>query len=272
MRWPRLSRVACTAAVLALVGTGCQAGDAAVSSDDPLVVAAAANLRPAFEELGETFEAETGHPVTFSFGSSGQLAQQIVEGAPMDVYAAANADFVDRVLAAGRGDRGSRTTYAVGRLAIWASGDAWGGWESLEAVAADPAVGTVAIANPEHAPYGAAARQALESAAVWDEVRPDVVYGANVADAQRMAATGDADVGVVALSLVIAEDGDDGGWTRVPAELHDPLRQDLVVTADDAARQAAAAQFRAHITSPAGQATLARYGFDVEGVGETRGG
>ncbi len=259
------------AVVAALVAMGCQAADAPVSADEPLVVAASANLRPAFEELGEGFEAETGEPVVFSFGSSGQLAQQIVEGAPMDVYAAANADFVDRVLAAGRGDPDTRTTYAVGRLAIWAPGDAWGGWDTVEAVATDPGVDSVAIANPEHAPYGAAARQALEAAGVWAEVKPEAVYAANIADAQRMAATRDVDVGLVALSLVIAEEGDDGDWTLVPDELHEPLRQDLVVTADEPARQAVAAQFAAHVTSPSGRAVLERYGFEVGDAVEAPG-
>lgn len=271
MRRPGLARTVWLGTMVALLGMGCQTGDAAVSVDDPLVVAAASNLRPAFEELGETFQAETGRPVTFSFGSSGQLAQQIVEGAPMDVYAAANADFVDRVLAAGRGDRSTRTTYAVGRLAIWAPHDAWGGWETLEAVGDDPGVDSVAIANPEHAPYGAAARQAFESAGVWGEVQSMAVYAANVADAQRVVASGDADVGVLALSLVLAED-DNGRRTLVPSDLHDPLRQDLVVTADAPGRQDVASQFVTHVTSAAGQAILEAYGFDVDVAAEPQGG
>lgn len=272
MSRPHPRRAGWAAILAALVVVSCQAGDTAVSADEPLVVAASANLRPAFEELGEGFRAETGQPVVFSFGSSGQLAQQIVEGAPMDVYAAANAEFVDRVLDAGRGDPATRTTYAVGRLAIWAPGDAWGGWDTLEAVAADPGVGSVAMANPEHAPYGAAARQALEAAGVWAEVEPKAVFAANIADAQRMAATRDVDVGLVALSLVIGEEGDDGDWTLVPDELHEPLRQDLVVTADDPPRQAVASQFADHVTSPSGRAVLERYGFEVGGAVEAQGG
>lgn len=270
MTRPRLGRVAWVGAVLALVALGCQADEAAVSAERPLVVAAASNLRPAFEELGQSFEAETDQPVTFAFGSSGQLAQQIVEGAPMDIYAAANADFVDRVLEGGRGDPATRTTYAKGRLAIWAPGDTWGGWGTLEAVAADPGVDTIAIANPEHAPYGAAARQAFKSAGLWRDAQPRVVHAANVADAQRMAATGDADAGIVALSLVIAEDGEQE-WTLVPEQRHDPLRQDLVVTAEDPSRQAVAAEFAAHVTSSTGQATLEQYGFRVDGVGQAQG-
>lgn len=264
-------RAGWAAILVALVAVSCQTGDAAVSADEPLVVAASANLRPAFEELGADFRAETGEPVVFSFGSSGQLAQQIVEGAPMDLYAAANADYVDRVLEAGRGDPATRTTYAVGRLAVWAPADAWGGWDTVEAVAADPDVDSVAMANPEHAPYGAAARQALETAGVWAEVEPKAVFAANIGDAQRMAATRDVDVGLVALSLVIGEEGDDGDWTLVPDELHEPLRQDLVVTAGDPARQAVASQFADHVTSPSGRAVLQRYGFEVGGADEEHG-
>lgn len=249
------------ALLVALLAAGC-GGVEAVTPGEPLLVAAAADLQPAFAELGDGFEQATGQEVTFSFGSSGHLAQQIVEGAPMDLYAAADASFVDRVVAAGRASPGTRATYARGRIAVWTPSGRWGGWDDLADVAEDPTVRTVAIANPEHAPYGRAAREALDAAGVWRQVEPRVVYGENVADTQRLAATGNADVAVVAVSLALAAEHDgDGRWMLVPAELHEPLRQDLVVVADDPDRAALAADFIDYVSGDEGREVMRRFGF-----------
>lgn len=265
MRRTGLLRAVTAAAVAALLAAACQPGGASVTADEPLLVAAASNLRPAFQELGDEFESRTGEPVVLTFGSSGQLAQQVTAGAPVDVYAAADAAFVDRVLAAGRGDPATRRTYATGRLTVWARDDAWGGWETLAEVVDDPEVETLAIANPEHAPYGAAARRALATLGRWGDAEPRVVYAANVADAHRMAATGDADAALVARSLALDEARGEGRWLPVPADLHEPLEQDLVVVADDPERAAAAQRFVDFVQSPQGRETLRRWGFAVAG-------
>lgn len=259
-----------TGALMALDGVASDTGSASVTAKEPLLVAAASDLRPAFDELGEEFEARTGERVVFSFGSSGQLAQQVIEGAPMDLYAAANADFVDRVLDAGRGRPQTRSTYAFGRLAIWSPASEEDGWETLEELAADPEAPTVAIANPEHAPYGAAARKAFQSAGAWQDVEPQVVFGQSVTDTHRLAATGNADVAVVSLSLALA-DGDTGRWSLVPDELYGPLRQDLVVTAEHPERAALARRFAEYVTGGPGRQTMRRHGFvrDEERLPET---
>ena len=251
-------------AVVALLGSAC--GTTAGADGDPLLVAGAADLMPAFTELRDSFEEATGERVTFTFGSSGQLAQQIREGAPMDVYASANVAFVEAVLDAGIGDPDTQATYAFGRITMWSRDGGWGGWADLEDLVADGSVTTIAIANPEHAPYGSAAKEAFESAGLWDEVEPRLVFGENIADTQRLAATGNADVAIVALSLAIAADDADGGeWVLIDDALHEPLQQDLVVITDDPDRAASAARFVAHVTSPEGREVMRRYGLLLPG-------
>lgn len=251
--------VAGIAALLALGGCGATGG---ATAEEPLLVAAAADLRPVFDELGASFEQATGQPVVVTFGSSGQLAQQLLEGAPYEVFASADVGLVDLVVAAGRGDAASQATYAIGRLVIWSRRDGWRGWTDLADLALDRQVGTVAIANPDHAPYGRAARQAIQAAGVDTALGERLVYGENVADAQRLAATGNADAAVIALSLAVASDErGEGEWTLVEDRLHAPLQQDLVVTATDPGRADLAAGFVAAVGSAQGRAVMRRYGF-----------
>lgn len=231
-----------------------------------IVVAAASDLRPAFEELGSRFAAATGTEVTFDFGSSGQLAQRVIEGAPVDLFASANAAFVDRVLDAGIGDPATRRTYAFGRLVLWSTEERWAGWQRPADLAADEAIATVAIANPEHAPYGAAAEQALISEGVHEQLHDRLVLGEHVTDTQRLVETGNADVGIIALSLALAaEERGVGSWVAVDADLHAPLQQDLVVTAADPDRAAAARDLADLVASEEGRAVMRRYGFLLPG-------
>lgn len=231
--------------VLVLLLSGCSAQ--AATPQRPLLVAAASDLQPAFEELAQTYERDTGRAVTFTFGSSGQLAEQLKNGAPYELFASASDAYVDEVLRAGRGDAGSRADYAEGRLAVWTRG----GLVALADLTL-PRFRRIAIANPEHAPYGVAARQALP-----EELQDRLVYGENVSDTLRLATSGNADAAVVALSLARARGG---SWTEVPADAHAPLRQALLVTADPDRRTAAQA-FADLVTGDAGQAVLARHGF-----------
>jgi molybdate transport system substrate-binding protein len=236
-------------------------GDDQATSAGPMgiTVAAASDLRPAFEELGAEFTAQTGIPVTFSFGSSGQLREQILNGAPFDLFASANVEYVDQVVAAGRGIAETQVDYAYGRIVLWSPPGV-----PLPAAVEDlvaPGYRRIAIANPEHAPYGRAAREALEAAGVWSQVQERLVYGENVSDALRIASSGNADVGIVALSLAIAAGSP---YTLVPAELHEPLRQALVVTSTGATG-APARRFAELVSSPAGRAVMARYGFVLPG-------
>lgn len=226
-----------------------------------LLVAGASDLRPAFEKLGRRFTATTGTKVTFSFGSSGQLARQIINGAPFDVFASADVGFVDRVLAAGIGDRTTKSTYAFGRLALWTPP----GSPQLSSVSelGDASIKRIAIANPDHAPYGVAAVQTLTSARIYDSVKNRLVYGENVSDAYRLGTSGNADAALVSLSVVLA-DAKGGRYLIVPAEGHRPLQQALVVTAT-APRSPSAKAFAALVRSKDGRSVMRKFGFLLPG-------
>lgn len=244
---------------------------AAACGDDPsgaasstsgaksITAAAASDLRPAFEELGASFTAATGTKVTFTFGSSGQLREQIINGAPFDLFASANVSFVDEVIDNGRGIAATKADYALGRIVLWSAPgiDLPTQVEDLT----DPAFRRIVIANPEHAPYGLAAKEALEAAGIYNAVESRLLYGENISDTFQIAKSGNADIGIVALSLAIA---DASPYVLIPAELHNPLQQALVVTSTGARGDAATA-FAAFVSSPAGREVMVRYGFTLPG-------
>jgi molybdate transport system substrate-binding protein len=221
-------------------------------------VGAASDLAFAFTEVGKLFEQQTGGKVTFSFGSTGQLAKQISEGAPFDVFAAANVSFVDEVVKSGACRADTKALYARGRVVAWTDGKVQA-VESLAALA-DPRYVKIALANPEHAPYGKAAMQALTAAGVLDKVQSKLVYGENVKQAMQFAQSGNAEVALVALSLAIVSEG--GQYLTIDDTLHAPLDQALVVCG---AASPAARQFAELVSSPAGRTIMRRYGFLLPG-------
>jgi molybdate transport system substrate-binding protein len=228
---------------------------------EPLRVAAAADLSFAFSEIGAAFERATGRSVVFSFGSTGLLEKQIAEGAPFDVFAAADVSFADDAVRAGACLPGSKLLYATGRIVLFAApGAAFTPRRLVDLT--DPRVTRIAIANPEHAPYGRAAKESMVRAGVWPAVRPKVVYGDNVHQALQFAQSGNADVAIVALSLAVATPGE---WTPISADLHDRIDQALVVCAQGKAGPDAGARFVAYIGSPVGRAVMHKYGFLLPG-------
>lgn len=251
-------RIALTLMLLALPA-GCDARPASPE----IVVAAASDLTFAFRELGERFERETGTRVVFNFGSSGQLAQQILHGAPVDLFASANLRFVDELKAAGRLVPGTRAVYARGYLALWTRTDAPHAPERIEELSR-PAFRRIAIANPQHAPYGVAAREALQSVGLWEALQPRLVYGENIRQTLQFAESGNADVAIVALALAVATDGH---WVQLPEHLHQPLDQALAVVRGSA-KETDARRFAALVTGEEGRAVLRRYGFGVPGAGD----
>jgi molybdate transport system substrate-binding protein len=221
-----------------------------------LIVSAAANVTFAFQELGPLFEHATGTQVLFNFGSSGQLAQQIERGAPADVFIAANAAFVEMLERQGLIIPETRRQYARGRLTLWTRADSPLRLTRLENVAhAD--VRRMAIANPTHAPYGMAAREALQSAGIWEQIQPKLVLGENVRQTLQYAATGNVDVAIVALSLSVQHEG---RWVLIPEALHQPIVQTLAVM-NRTRHELQARQFVAFVIGPQGQAVLRKYGF-----------
>jgi molybdate transport system substrate-binding protein len=225
-----------------------------------LYVAAAADLTPAFEELGRSFEQSTGIRVVYNFGSTGMLAKQIENGAPVDVFAAANAEFIDGLEKKGLIISDTKALYARGRITIWLKADSALRIEKLEDLAR-PDVERVAIANPEHAPYGVAAREALEAVHVWDAVRPKCVFGENVRQTLQYAESGNVNVSIVALSLSVQSKG---RWILIPEELHKPLDQTLAVI-KSTRRQEQARRFVAFINGEQGRPIMRKYGFVLPG-------
>ena len=236
--------------IAAIAALGCSAK----SSGKTVRVAAAADLARGFEELGKAFQARTGIEPIFTFGSSGMLAKQIEQGAPFYLFASASKQYADIPIVAGRCDKSSETLYARGRLAVWSPAGVQG--PTSFADLADPRFTHISIANPDHAPYGKAAQQAFEKAGIYDKIKDRLVLADNVQAAFEYAKLKNADVAVIALSLVV----DKGSFLAVDPSLHDPLEQELVVcgTGEESDR---ARQLAAFIASPDGREIMMRYGF-----------
>jgi len=228
------------------------------ASGGELIVAAAADLTPAFREIGDVFAERTGIKVVFNFGSTGQLAQQIERGAPFDLFYAANMSFIEDLNDKGLVIADTMAIYAQGRITLWTRSDSPLKPERVEDLV-NPVYKRIAIANPEHAPYGQAAREALERAGVWETVQSRLVFGENVAQTLTLADTGNVDVAIVALSLGIQGNGK---WTLIPAELHPdhPLLQMAAVVAGTP-REQEARRFIAFVNSAEGHAIMKKYGF-----------
>jgi len=236
-----------------------------VSPRSALRIAAAADLRYALDEVIVLFRRE--HPdvvVSATYGSSGNFFSQLINEAPFDLYLSADVTYPRQLAERGLTVPGTEFTYAVGRLAVWAPGGSAVDVEHLGMRALEaPAVTHIAIANPEHAPYGRAAEAAMRSAGVYEQVRAKVVFGENVSQALQFVQTGAADIGIVALSLVRSPNVTGTGhvW-EVPNDAHPPLEQGGVVL-KRAIDADAARQFRSLLLSAEGRAVLERYGFSL---------
>ena len=233
-----------------------------------LTVSAASSLSAAFTEIGKLFEAQTGNIVLFNFGASGSLAQQIEQGAPVDLFAAANVGFVDDLQKKGLVLPDTVQNYARGQIVLWTRSDSPVKLERIVDLA-QPVIGKVAIANPDRAPYGLAAREALKAAGVWETVQPKLVIAETIQQTHQYAETGnvDAAIGALSLSVPAAAGGKPGRYVIVPQELYAPLDQALAVI-KGTKNEAAARAFAAFLTGPRGREVLQKYGFIVPGGGE----
>jgi molybdate transport system substrate-binding protein len=221
-----------------------------------LTIAAAADLAVAFKEIGQNFEKSTGNRVEFSFGSTGLLVQQIENGAPFDALAAANVKFVDDLNAKGKIVSDTKQLYARGRIGLLTlKGKPYTVKELSELTA--PAIKKIAIANPEHAPYGLAAKQALEKAGFWDKIKEKLVYGNNIQDTLNLVQTGNAEVGIIALSLAKRDDVE---FSLIDGTLHAPLDQAMAVV-KGTPNEALAHRFIQYVNGPEGRVIMKKYGF-----------
>jgi molybdate transport system substrate-binding protein len=221
-----------------------------------LTVAAASSMQTAFSEIGLLFEQETGHKVIFVFGSSGQLAQQIENGAPYDLFAAANIAFVDDLAQKNLVLPDTLSLYARGQIVLAVNKASGIQLNNLDDLLSGQ-ITHIAIANPEHAPYGVAAMQALQAAGLWDQLQPKLVYGETIRQALQFIQTGNAQAGIIALSDANASEIT---WVRLEDSLYNPLDQALAVVADSP-NQTLARQFADFVKSSGGVAVLEKYGF-----------
>ncbi len=222
-----------------------------------LTVSAASNLIPAFEEIGERFELETGIGIEFNFGGSGQLTEQIIRGAPVDVFASADAEYIDVLLDEDLIVKSSVTDFARGRIVLWTANGSNLELQERQDLS-QPSVETLALANPAYAPFGKAAREALEGTGTWAALEDKVIYGSNVSQTLHMAEIGSADAAIVALSLVLDSDGD---WTLIPETGHEPIRQ-VVAVLRGSENEGAAKAFIEFVKSETGQEILRSFGFE----------
>ena len=252
------ARLALAALLLTLVwATACKdRSPGPTPTSGEITVAAASDLTPAFEEIGRAFESTYNTKVVFVFGSTGMLTRQIENGAPIDMFAAASMSYIDELDQKGLIIPDSKAIYARGRITLWTPSDSTLRLEGIKDLAR-PEVTRIAIANPDHAPYGLAARQALESAGLWESVKPKLVYGDNIRQTLQYAQTGNVEVAIVALSL---SEQSHGRWSLIPEELHQPLDQGLAIIKTTKKEQSARA-FANFLTGPQGRAIMAKYGF-----------
>ena len=226
-----------------------------------VTVAAASDLTYAMDEISVNFEKATGCKVRLTLGSSGNFLTQVENGAPFDVFFSADITYPKKLEADGLASPGSTYLYAIGKIVLWARKDSRVDVGKGFAAVSDPAVKKIAIANPDHAPYGRAAEEALRHSGVYEAVKNRLVLGENISQAAEFVESGNADAGILALSLVLSPAMKDKGRTwNIPENLYTPIQQG-VVAVRAAANPQGARQLLDYIKLPATAALLERYGF-----------
>jgi molybdate transport system substrate-binding protein len=228
-----------------------------------ITVAAAADLQFAMQDVAARFQKETGKTVKLTYGSSGNFFQQIQNGAPFDVFFSANLDYAKKLDAAGLTEPGSYYPYAKGKIVIWVRNDSKLDLSSGMQALLDPSIKKIAVANPEHAPYGQAAVAAMQNDKIYEKVKDKFVLGENISQTASFVVSGGADVGIVALALALSPNmKDKGRYVEVPADEYPPIEQACVILASSKNKETAR-QFLAFIKTPAIGDLLRSYGFDV---------
>jgi molybdate transport system substrate-binding protein len=253
-------------ALAALLAVPLAAAAQAQGQTQPPLIAGASDLQFALAEIAAQFRAETGQEVRLSLGSSGNITRQIEQGSPVEMFLSADEAFVFR-LAEGGHTRDRGELYAIGRIVLFTPPGSplrtEAGMEAIRTALEAGQIRRFAIANPEHAPYGRAAEQALRASGLWERLQPHLVLGENVSQAAQFALAGGSQGGIVAYSLVLAPSMQGrGAYTLLPDSLHEPLRQRMVLT-----RRAGpvAERFYAYVQSAPARAIMRRYGFVLPG-------
>jgi len=226
-------------------------------------VAAAADLNFAMAELVRAFQKNSVTQIDLTYGSSGNFFAQIQNGAPFDLLFSADVEYPKKLAAMGMGDAATLCEYAVGRIVLWTPSQtkvevAQDTWKVL----LDTKVQKVAIANPKHAPYGGAAVAAMQKAGVYQAVQAKLVYGENISQAAQFVQSGNAQAGIIALSLALSPAMRDGKYWLIPANMHSPIEQGAIVL-QSGKNRLGAAEFLEFVRSPAGREILSRFGFQL---------
>lgn len=244
-------------AVFLLMSTSPQAQEQRVR------VAAAADMKFAMEDLSKEFESKTGTQIDVTIGSSGTFFAQIRSGAPFDLFFSADMEYPKKLDAAGLVEPGTFLEYAQGQVAIWTPPDlavdvAKQGWNAL----LDSRVQKIAIANPALAPYGGAAVAALQKAGIYEQVKQKLVYGENISQAAQFVQSGNAQAGIIALSLALSPGMKHGRFWQIPAGMHPPIEQGAALL-KSAKNKKSAVAFLDFVKSASGNEILERNGFAV---------
>ena len=257
---PRMCHILLRLGAVALLA----AAVSTIQAQPPATLAAASDLQFAIPAVAAQFERQTGHKIRLVFGSSGNFTSQILQGAPFHLFMSADESFVFRLAEAGKTlDRGR--PYAVGRIGVMVpNGSALkadGELKDVGAALTDGRLRKFAIANPEHAPYGARAREALQHAGLWDAIQGKLVFGENISQTAQYATSGSAQGGIIAQSLALSPAvAKLGSFELIPEHWHLPLRQRMVLIKD---ATPAARAFYEYLSTPTAQAIMVRYGFAV---------
>jgi len=236
---------------------------AQLSSAQELTIAAAADLQFAMFDLGARFQKQSGTRVKLLYGSSGNFAQQIQNGAPFDMFFSANLDYPKQLEASGLTEPGTFYGYGKGKLVLWAPNESELDLTSGLKALLNPAVNKIAIANPEHAPYGKAAVAAMQQEKIYDRVKDKLVLGENISQTASFVTSGGADVGIVALSLALSPNMKDRGrYLEIPASDYPAIEQACVILRASKNKDTAR-KFLEFIKTPPAKEILRDYGFDV---------
>ncbi|WIM06869.1 MAG: molybdate ABC transporter substrate-binding protein [Candidatus Nitricoxidivorans perseverans] len=228
---------------------------------DQVLVAVASNFADVVKDLAPKFQAETGHTLKASFGASGKFAAQIENGAPFDLFLSADADLPRMLEERGLGVKKTRFVYATGKLALW--NPTRGYVDAKGEVLKKNRFARIAIANPKTAPYGRAAVETMRKLGIGALVGPKIVQGENVAQTFQFVETGNAELGFIAMSQVLAlDDAKRGSYWEVPAALHSVISQDAILLKRGQDNPGATA-FMKFLRSPAAKSIIIRYGYGV---------
>jgi molybdate transport system substrate-binding protein len=229
-----------------------------------ITVAAAADLSTALPEIAAQYKMQTGHDIKLTFGSSGTLTAQIENGAPFDVFFSADEDYPKQLIAEGLADKDTLYRYAVGRLVLWVPDGTSVNVSKLGVQALlDPSIKKIAIANPQHAPYGRAAEAALKHFGIYDQIAAKLVLGENVSQAAQFVESGNAQAGLIAFSHALAPAmKGKGQYWAVPVDAYPALNQAAVVLSRSK-QPAAARKFLEFLRTPEANALLKAYGFST---------